>query len=151
MKKIILSIAQTLFIIVTYSQTSTSYSNCGWQYFYDNAGNRIARAYVNCPISSAKKSNDSISVKQDNVIENIDLFIAYPNPTIGDVNISLNTELVNNLVTIIDQQGKIVYENYCSGKELLIDISNFQDGIYHISVFTNNTTKTKAIVKKSSF
>ena len=57
------------------------------------------------------------------------------------INIFYLTDYVDIAIEITDESGQLVYFNYVdpeTGKNLLIDISNWQEGSYHIS-FTNNS------------
>ena len=59
----------------------------------------------------------------------------------NSINVFYLIDYVDIAIEITDESGQLVYFNYVdpeTGKNLLIDISNWQEGSYHIS-FTNNS------------
>lgn len=63
----------------------------------------------------------------------------YPNPAAQQVYLSFPIDMVSGKVEIRDQQGKLMLsEDAVTGEVLTIDVSSFQVGIYHVSIFTEN-------------
>ena len=71
---------------------------------------------------------------------------AYPNPTYGLVNLELN-EFANELA-VMDITGKTVLRKLDPGKEIAIDLSEFNSGIYVINVKTGEKDQYFKVVKK---
>ena len=70
--------------------------------------------------------------------------MVYPNPVKDVVNIEaeMNVESVN----IINMVGQVVYQEQLNQKSTKIDLSNYDSGIYFISMNTQEKTITKKIV-----
>jgi len=62
----------------------------------------------------------------------VDHVTIYPNPTSEFLNISL--PLVNAVMSIYDISGKLVYDSPERGKNVMIDISEFSNGMYFLEV-----------------
>jgi len=76
-------------------------------------------------------------------------FSLYPNPTAGQLNVSLEgTELANFNVTITDMLGRTVVTNMAVTNNT-IDVSSLQTGVYQISIMDGATTlDSKKFIKK---
>lgn len=112
--------------------------DCGWNYIYDNAGNRKARVYsnFNCPPSSGKTDETEI-----------DIVTLYPNPTNGNFQIEFNKELDNAEVIVIDNSGKLLLREFHSGLTVPLDLSGKAAGVYHVTVRHGDKYKSKSVVK----
>ena len=79
-------------------------------------------------------------------------FAIYPNPSNGIFTINDATRSYRRLqVKITDITGKIIYTNHYSliTNHLNIDISNFENGIYFLTIFSENYySSTHKIIKK---
>jgi len=96
---------------------------------------------------SACSSLDEIKSKCTTLsIDNelVDDFKTYPNPTQDILNLSTN--LINPRYTITDVMGRILKNGII--KSSIIDISEFKSGVYYISLFKDNITFVKTIIKK---
>lgn len=71
----------------------------------------------------------------------------YPNP-VNDYLIIANSYLQNFQFTIHDVFGNKVLQNYSSSKSEFIDTKNFSNGIYILSIFSNNKILHHQIIKK---
>jgi len=90
------------------------------------------------------------SIKNEtlNTVENADLInTMYPNPTSGIINISLD---INNVysIRVFDILGNIVTSQTVNTPFTSIDISNFSNGIYNISIEAKNGKQTQKIIKQ---
>ena len=75
-------------------------------------------------------------------------FSVYPNPTNGNFIIDLSSLKEENVVvTIIDAQGRTVFEKTTNEKTILVNISHYAHGIYLVKVQTGNSIMIKKIVK----
>ena len=79
----------------------------------------------------------------ENINQNLYLF---PNPTNGVLNFNGNS-LVES-IQIIDNHGKIVFENYVNTFKGSLDLNLLSNGIYFIKAFTNSGTIHKKIILK---
>ncbi|MDG1334300.1 MAG: T9SS type A sorting domain-containing protein [Crocinitomicaceae bacterium] len=77
------------------------------------------------------------------------LFVVYPNPTNGIVNIVLNNP-ANDVrsIQVTDVTGRIVYDSNLEGLSFNIDLSTAADGTYFLNVATDNKRTTQPIVLK---
>ncbi|MBN8643357.1 MAG: T9SS type A sorting domain-containing protein [Flavobacteriales bacterium] len=89
-----------------------------------------------------KLSSDNLSISE----LNNNLISIYPNPSFDELNIKFNTNnYFINSITIVDALGKIVFKSSDSSSK--IDISNFSDGIYYITITTESETFQTKFIK----
>lgn len=79
---------------------------------------------------------------------NVDNFLksnilVYPNPTDNIITIKLNNQIEINTVKIFDIQGRQIN----NAKANIVDLSNFQSGLYFIKMNTNLGRLTKKVIK----
>ena len=81
--------------------------------------------------------------------DNYDNVVVFPNPTNNSVTIDLNSiENVEN-ITIVDVQGKLIYENTSiTQTQLKIDLNNHSEGIYILKIQYTDAVKTHKIIKQ---
>jgi PKD repeat protein len=60
--------------------------------------------------------------------------IIYPNPTNGFCVLTCESNLIGQVLTIYDVDGKVVYTDVISTKEKLINMNNIAAGIYYLSI-----------------
>lgn len=75
--------------------------------------------------------------------------IIYPNPASSNVHVLLSEVAgENNLIQILDQQGKVVLvEEFVNGvQQKLIDVDHLQEGIYLVNYFNGNTKVVRKLV-----
>jgi hypothetical protein len=80
-------------------------------------------------------------------------FVIYPNPTSGDINLVIQSELSSNIELIItDLTGKLVYQENISEDQLAsgltISTENFESGIYFVSVANGVTSSSLKLIKQ---
>ena len=90
-------------------------------------GDPICRAYKN---NSANNSTDGNSIK------------IYPNPCKEIVNISKNE---NYNYKILDVTGRLIVKGIIQDKKIIT--TSLKSGIYFVTLFNNNKTETKKLVK----
>jgi hypothetical protein len=72
----------------------------------------------------------------------------YPNPTNGDVKISLSTGAISN-IEICDMVGKTVFSSLVDNNQARIDCSMLNQGVYFLKVTDNNgNISTQKLIKK---
>ena len=150
-------------LCIDFAKAQQSPINCGIQYFYDAAGNRILRMEVNCQTTtngggtgSTKELHDSTlsnlpdsNLQSDNnVLATIQIVMMAPNPTGGPFNITCNQILTNAVVTIVDMSGQIASQSTVNGMTIPMDISNLNPGAYTVIVTSNGSIPTaKTLIK----
>jgi len=103
------------------------------------------RAYNGSGISS---NSETISVNITNIEYLKDFGISiYPNPTSNNLILEFSNNKINS-IKIFDMTGKQVIEKTEIRQNEMIDLSNFDSGIYNIRIFTDNETLTTKILKK---
>jgi len=84
-------------------------------------------------------------------IINDKLFVIYPNPVKDYLVITSNTTLNNTQIRIIDQSGKVLYQQQITslfaGTSNKINVSNLNKGIYYIQVITESNAQTAKFLK----
>jgi len=75
--------------------------------------------------------------------------VLYPNPTMGNVNVSMKKPIGNFMLEIINQVGEVVQRNYYDEilKDIKIDISKYKSGIYHLRLMVGET-QYKTVISK---
>jgi hypothetical protein len=68
----------------------------------------------------------------------------FPNPTTGNVNVLLNGE--SNTVAVYNILGETIYSQNTSSKNLNIDLSSFENGIYLLEVNKGNNRYFRKLV-----
>ena len=61
----------------------------------------------------------------------------YPNPTRTQSRLELEAYLENGKIQVFNLLGQLQHEQYFSGQEAIIDVSNLNQGMYMIQVFDN--------------
>ena len=72
----------------------------------------------------------------------------YPNPASNILNIVINDKQQNTQITVTTIDGKIIYYNNNIPINFSIDVSNWNNGVYIVSVQTENTHKTMKLIKQ---
>ncbi len=89
-------------------------------------------------------NNRTIGIKNNND----NMFAMYPNPTTGDLNISLNTGSGKTTIKVVSMLGQELYSATIEGvTSHTIDMSSFVSGSYMVQVTSNNSIAIKRIVK----
>ena len=71
------------------------------------------------------------------------IFEVYPNPSNGNITVNLNS--LNNVISIIDINGKLVKTKLSNSLSTVIDLSDFENGIYFINIKTEKGVITKKV------
>ena len=71
----------------------------------------------------------------------------FPNPTNKYLNINRETK-EPIIVSMYDMTGKIIFSNVFQSKEIIIDLSKFQNGIYNLKTISNGLHNSTLIIKK---
>ncbi len=92
-------------------------------------------------LSEANPSNDYVIVNVTNVAENSNIAL-YPNPTNG--NITINAQNMNR-ITVVSVLGQVVYDAQVEGNEAIINMAQFNTGMYMVRIATENGVSTQRV------
>lgn len=116
--------------------------------FASSATDTVAGIYVNNLAKFTDLAVDSCSIAfsiDEN--ENSSILDIYPNPTNGNVTITLNKMLPDAGLSIINALGEVILKRDLSFlNEIELDISNFPNGIYFVQIANNQVRSTKKII-----
>lgn len=117
------------------------------RYSYDNAGNRTKREIV---LTRNEVMEDAGSVEPfSDMISEHEIQI-YPNPTEGDLNISISNVSYDNQIsiTLYDMNGKLIRKENTATERVNINISDAPNGIYIMQIMIDEKVTTWKIIKK---
>jgi bacillolysin len=73
----------------------------------------------------------------------------YPNPTNGTLNVFLNSQFEDKTtLTMYDIQGRNILSKEMSGVSELLNLNNFQEGVYYLMIRNGDRKTTKKVVLK---
>ena len=138
------------------------YYDCNGDCILDQDGDGFCDEIDNCPenwnVDQSDVNENGIGDRCEYILPleemvNLDVLIAYPNPTTGILNITYNTDRAKDiLIEVYNILGGRIACGYPDlfGKEVTasIDLSNQPKGIYSIVIKTENNISTKGIVLK---
>jgi hypothetical protein len=78
--------------------------------------------------------------------ESSNAFTIFPNPTNGNVVISLFSDDQCGL-NVYDSQGQLVFENPSISNGEAVNLSGYSPGVYMFRVYTSNQIYTRRIIK----
>lgn len=120
------------------------------KYFYRVRATNVKgnSAYSNvAEITTLAKTSASISVN----LSDADVFQVFPNPTSDAVRVRVSESMLNETgeITITDKMNRIVSKTVLDSNksEYNLDLSNYTEGTYTISVRTNTQQITKRVYK----
>lgn len=100
--------------------------------------NSTNNSYIRLPLVDFIGGLSSIS--ENNI--NMDL---YPNPASNEVTVFLSEEM-NATISVLDVHGKLVFENKMKGKQLVLSLQNFDNGIYFVRIASEKGIAVKKLV-----
>ncbi len=112
---------------------------------YDDAGTYDCNVTGSCGEVISDNAILSILTGTNEVSEQ-DIFI-YPNPTTGKINFKNTNNSIQKL-SVYDIRGKTIIENSEIQQNVIIDLSNFESGIYIISIQTEKEILKAKIIKR---
>lgn len=121
-------------------------------YLYDNNGNRTKATVIDMSQSQSSPS-PKVEEKLDINDKNSLNITVLPNPTHGELIIELNGATIeqlntpNNVIRVWDMQGRLLFTSEPLRNSNLIDISNYDNGIYIVQLFFNGKSKSYKVVK----
>lgn len=121
------------------------YTNDACMYMFTAGQTTRMQAHLNS-IQSAFNQSTLLS---DENFELKNSFAVYPNPNKGTFNIQFSESVSNYSAQVMDQSGRIVFENeYEHNNNLIqkIDLNMVAKGIYFVAIKSNGTVATKKVV-----
>ncbi len=107
----------------------------------DGGGNILVADTANHRI---RKITGLLSVGQ---FGNTDLsFKIYPNPATESLNIQAENIISSSQVKITDVMGKVIFTRYIDDYSTLIDVSNYQKGLYLVTIYDTNRKYIKKCI-----
>ncbi len=88
----------------------------------------------------------NLSLTNDIAEESSNAFTIFPNPTNGNVVISLFSDDQCGL-NVYDSQGQLVFENPSISNGEAVKLSDYSPGVYIFRVYTSNQIHTRRIIK----
>lgn len=116
-------------------------------------GQNVTFRFVNITGYGNSTYIDNINVMSDlSIGENDQVhFSLYPNPTKGTTTLAISNQLDDDAkVVITNQLGQsleVISSNALTGNEVTINLSQYQRGVYYVTVYTNGLKTTKRVVK----
>ena len=93
---------------------------------------------MSCPASIIVKA-DPWSLGQYEVVNAI-----YPNPTNGDLHVNTNADMKS--ISIVNVLGQVVYNRVIEGTETIINMAQFDNGIYMVNIVTENGSSVHRVI-----
>ena len=87
-------------------------------------------------------NNNYILFEYDLVSENEIVSAIYPNPTSGDVNIK--AEAMKH-ISVYNAMGQMVYDQDVDTDEMILNMGQYESGVYMVNIVTENGTSVKRI------
>lgn len=142
--------------LVTYYKFNQGYdgvSNTGITSLTDSAGSNngtltnfaLSGATSNWKSGSTVATGNTCTTLEAETFNTLSEVVVYPNPSTGILNIAIQEDAN---ITVNDMLGKVIYTNKVKAGNNTIDISNYQSGIYLLSVTTENGSVTKKLIKE---
>ena len=89
-------------------------------------------------INSSCALGNEVFVKND--------IVFFPNPTSSQINIYSGVTIKN--VSIIDMQGRLIFQQQLDKNNATFDLSAYSNGVYFVKLTTDDGIKTEKIIKK---
>lgn len=116
-------------------------------------GQDVSFRFINITGYSNATYVDNINVTSNLGIEDINQvhFNLFPNPTTGNVQLVVSKEILRDAeIYVTNQLGQkilIVANDVFQNKATTIDLSNFDRGVYFVTIVNDGSTSTKRVVK----
>jgi hypothetical protein len=98
--------------------------------------------------SRSNKASSTAPGAGNSITEQTELKVdIYPNPSTGVFNIVL-TNNANKTLKLYDMKGSLVKEFISSNKSIQIDLNQFENGMYILEIYTDNSLTRKQLLKQ---
>lgn len=141
MKRLLLILPILVISLSIYGQTEV-------EYFYDNAGNRIAREIVLLQNSPQKNRSSEKKSYTDKLLEYT--IRIYPNPTKGNLQIDIleaNNETRGD-INLYDLKGKLIDKANIDSGRIYFDLTTQPAGIYIMKIKIEDKSTSWKIIKE---
>lgn len=142
---------KTLFLILIFlAAGSFSSAQQKVSFSYDAAGNRISRTVITLS-RAMRAAPDSLEQEKVNHTLYTCKVTVYPNPTEGEVNLSVSNgkEDAVSDIAVYDVSGNLLKNLQIEGNtSVSIDLSDYPDGIYLINFRQEESVSYYKIIKK---
>ena len=144
MKKIILFLCALMYTGSFFAQSSSTI-----EFLYDAAGNRISRSIPVVQLRSYQSSQKTEVVTSKEKILDYNISV-YPNPTVGEVNLSINGKAIDDKteLSVYNTSGSQVCSVKVTGETTRIDLSNSPNGIYLLRLSIAGQIISWKVIKK---
>lgn len=119
------------------------------EFFYDDAGNRISRSVPIVMLSRSPNSqNENVIASKEEILEyNISV---YPNPTIGEVNLSITGKSIDDRteLSLYNTSGSLIYKEKVIDETTRVDLSNNPNGVYLLHLLIGGQVVTWKVIKR---
>ena len=141
-------ITQSLNLTITPPDTNTVNVNATPTYFWVFTGQiyTVSGTYQFLDLNNCVLEILNLSLTNDIAEESSNAFTIFPNPTNGNVVISLFSDDQCGL-NVYDSQGQLVFENPSISNGEAVNLSNYSPGVYIFRVYTSNQIYTRRIIK----
>jgi len=92
-----------------------------------------------------KDSSIHLGVDEEYILSKDDLLV-YPNPSNNVINIRSENAIISS-IEVYDISGKLIKSQNYKSKEALIDISNFSNGVYFLSIERGENRVSRKVIK----
>ncbi|HUH74053.1 MAG TPA: M20/M25/M40 family metallo-hydrolase [Chitinophagales bacterium] len=96
-------------------------------------------------VKIASKESTPVSITEN--IKSSTNIIIYPNPFSGELNLNFEDHISSKKISLLDLSGKIVFETHSSQSQLNISTSEIPSGIYILSIYYENQSYSKKLLK----
>jgi sugar lactone lactonase YvrE len=140
--------------IQTLSASSTSYTDINYAAYQNTANWRVETKWntvctptlrlsnnSNGTLAAASKSRSNVRNNRQTGIQSIITkgeVTIYPNPSTGVLNIKTSKLIENASIEIYNVLGEKVFSEKVKEQSFLLDISNLNNGVYQVSLLSNN-------------
>ena len=82
----------------------------------------------------------------NDIIINDDKYVLYPNPTSGNVQLTMSNEQLGSRVEIVDINGVVVKQFPINSAQFTVDLSKQAKGVYFVKLITENGVATQKLI-----
>ena len=125
-------------------------------YDYDEAGNRVLRTTVEVRHAKVTENTNNSQTELTNTRQNIYFEEAlgqfkvkvFPNPTYGQITLLFDKNFNNGKYQLFNLSGKLLEEGKLYSARVVIDLSDYQTGVYMLTLKVDTLQETWKIIKK---
>lgn len=125
-------------------------------YIRDGVADEVMAKFKSCDQKETSKLEETPIVETPQITQptnntlKVEGMEAYPNPTLGDLNLKFKAEALPTTVRIMDVQGRVIYsedlENFDGNYSRELNVSDGTPGVLTVSIYQNGKVFTKNII-----